>query len=41
MIIFPIAAIVAGVGGVFYIVLFDRIEKEVLSREQEELRLEQ
>ena len=38
---FPIAAIVAGVGGVFYIVLFDRIEKEVLSREQEELRLEQ
>jgi MFS family permease len=34
---FPIAAVTAGIGGIFYILLWDRIESVVLQREQEEL----
>lgn len=34
---FPIAAVAAAIGGIFYIVMFDRMEKLVVQREQEEL----
>jgi hypothetical protein len=34
---FPIAAAAAAIGGIFYIVLFNRIEDIVQEREQEEL----
>ena len=34
---FPIAAVVAAIGGIFYIVMFDRIERLVVEREREEL----
>ena len=34
---FPVAAGIAAIGGLFYIVLFNRIEKIVLDREAEEV----
>jgi sensor domain CHASE-containing protein len=34
---FPIAASAAAIGGIFYIVMFDRIEDIVQEREREEL----
>jgi len=38
--IFPVAALAAGVGGMFYTVQLDRIEKTVIEREKKELELE-
>ncbi len=34
---FPIAAVVAAIGGVVYVLMFDRVERLVVEREQEEL----
>ncbi|MCZ6642551.1 MAG: MFS transporter [Gammaproteobacteria bacterium] len=34
---FPIAAVAAAIGGIFYVVMFDRMERLVVQREQEEL----
>jgi len=37
---FPVAAAITGVGGVFYILMWDRIERLVSNRERLELDLE-
>lgn len=40
VVFFPLAALAAGIGGLFYILLYDKIERTVLEREQQELDLE-
>jgi Na+/melibiose symporter-like transporter len=38
---FPIAAVAAAIGGIFYIVMFDRVEEFVQEREREELGIDE